>query len=424
MRAFWSVVALQLRAAARSKAVAMLLLASLAWMFAAPRIVAGDGTADGALQMFVRYSLWGVFALVLVCLAASGAGSLSADRAARRLQLALVRPVSRFAVALGRVVALVAVGAAVLAACSAVALWRVGATRPCSHVLRPVMESPRAEAERAYKFYMSSPDTPEEIKKADRASVVALLERKAFDRYVTVATNSVARWKFDASGVRRGDGLAVRIKFSSSFGMRQDFAGRFTLGALSGSVSNVTQSVLVVPLVGADGALDAGACELRFENTGRDSVMLRPRRDIAIVHSSPSDTFAANLALAFVVMISMLATVVSFAVFLGAGLGRSPAVFTVTATLLLAVASPAVVEDYDDQLEKSSRDRVGLAIARFAGVATRPLGSFDPVGTIADRECVELRDVARAVALELVAIPLVLAFLSALVMPLKQEGME
>ena len=99
-------------------AIGLLLSASLAWMFAVPHLVSGDGTASGAHQVFVRYSLWGVLVLVIASLAAAGASSLSSDRDARRLQLTLVRPAARFSVAMGRIVALVSVGAAVLASCS------------------------------------------------------------------------------------------------------------------------------------------------------------------------------------------------------------------------------------------------------------------------------------------------------------------
>ncbi|MBO7482742.1 MAG: hypothetical protein J6U17_02495 [Kiritimatiellae bacterium] len=422
MRAFFSVVALQLKAAARSKAIALLFVASLAWMFAVPGLVSGDGTADGAHQVFVRYSLWGVFVLVLVSLAAAGAGSLSSDRDARRLQLTLVRPARRFAVALGRMVALVAVGASVLAVCALVALCRSDASRRCWHVLSPVMESPRSEAERAYRRYMESPETPDELKKTDKRVLVRILERKAFDRYETVRPGASASWRFDTARIGADDDIAARLRFSSEMGTREDFTGTFALGARTGSVSNITQTVVTVPLAAADAAVAYAEDGLVFTNSGRDSLMLRPRRDVQIVHSSSDCTFARNLAFALVVMVSMLSAVVAFSVFLGAGLGRSPAVFTVMVTLFLAAASPAVMEDYQDEVNSGKGDRVGLALAQFAGVMTRPLGSFSPIGSLADDECVELRDVARAVSVDFVLLPLFFAFLAAFIMPVKQES--
>lgn len=430
MRVFLSAFALQLRAAARSWAVALIFAAALAWTFAVPAFVTTDGTADGAHAVFTRYSLWGAFVLVVTSLAASGAGALSADRAAHRLQLTLVRPASRFLIALARTAALVAVGAAVLGACSLAVLFRADASRPCWHVLRPQMESPVAEAEKVYERYMASPETPDEIKKARRSDVVALLAHKSFDRYETVRSGSRGSWRFDVSRIRHHDEISVRLRFSGAMGLRQDFAGEFAMDGLRGSVSNVTQSVLVIPLSpAASAASEAGettpAAErgvLEFLNTGRESVMMRPRRDICLLHASSGDVFAVNLASAWLVMVCMLAATVAFAVFLGAGLGRSTAVFTVSVALLLAAASPAVVDGYSDQLDKSVRDRFGLAVARFAGAVTRPLGSFDPIGELSDDERVEHSETVRAVVLDLVAIPALLALLSALVMPLKQEG--
>lgn len=421
MRAFLSVVSLQLKAAARSKAVLLLFAASIAWMFAVPHLVSSDGTVDGAHQVFVRYSLWGVFVFLLVSLGAAGASSLSTDRDARRLQLTLVRPAARFSVALGRIVALVSVGAAVLVSCALVALCRTDAARRCWHVLSPVMESPRSEAERAYRRYMESPETPEELKKTDRRILVRILERKAFDRYETVKPGSSASWRFDTSGIEADDEIAARLRFSSEMGTREDFTGAFALGGRVGSVSNITQRAVTVPLVVADGE-GAAADRLVFTNCGRDSLMLRPRRDVQIVHSSEDCTFARNLASALAVMLSMLATVVAFSVFLGAGLGRSPAVFTVMVTLFLAAASPAVMDDYQDEVNSRRGDRVGLALAQFAGVMTRPLGSFSPIGALADDECVELRDVGRAAAVDFLLLPVLFALLAALVMPIKQES--
>lgn len=421
MRAFLSAVSLQLKAAARSKAVLILFAASVAWMFAVPHLVSSDGTVDGAHQMFVRYSLWGVFVLLLVSLGAAGASSLSMDRDARRLQLTLVRPAARFSVALGRIVALVSVGAAVLASCALVALCRTDPERRCWHVLSPVMESPRSEAERAYRRYMESPETPEELKKTDRRILVRILERKAFDRYETVKPGSSASWRFDTSGIGADDEIAARLRFSSEMGTREDFTGAFALGGRVGSVSNITQRTVTVPLVVADGE-GAAADRLVFTNSGRDSLMLRPRRDVQIVHSSNDCTFSRNLAHALAVMVSMLATVVAFAVFLGAGLGRSPAVFTVMITLFLAAASPAVMDDYQDEVNSRRGDRVGLALAQFAGVMTRPLGSFSPISSLADDECVELRDVGRATAVDFLLLPVIFALLAALVMPIKQES--
>ena len=47
MRAFFDIFQLELRALSRSWSLAMLSAASAAWMLAVPRLVVGDGTAEG-----------------------------------------------------------------------------------------------------------------------------------------------------------------------------------------------------------------------------------------------------------------------------------------------------------------------------------------------------------------------------------------
>ena len=99
MRGFAKVFCLEIASLVRSKTLVMLVVASVAWMFAMPYLVRGDGTADGSREMLVRYSLGGAFALLLVALLASATGSLARERAAKRLQLTMVRPVRHAAVA-------------------------------------------------------------------------------------------------------------------------------------------------------------------------------------------------------------------------------------------------------------------------------------------------------------------------------------
>ena len=93
MKALWNIIKLELLANLRSRAFFLLTSASVLWMLVMPSVVKSDGTDEGARQLYVHYSLGGVFALVLVSLAAAAAGSLSRDRAAKRLQLTMVRPV-------------------------------------------------------------------------------------------------------------------------------------------------------------------------------------------------------------------------------------------------------------------------------------------------------------------------------------------
>ena len=408
MRAFLEIVRLELTALVRSKSVAFLLVASVVWMLAFPHLVRGDGTAAGAHELDVHFSLGGVFVLLVVSLLASATGSLARERAEKRLQLTLVRPVGRFALVAGKILAHVAVGAFVLAASFGVLACRVDLGRPCSHVLAPILPSVRESAEKMYKVYMSSTNTPERVRVAPKAAVMRILENKEIDRYETLRTNAVARWRFAAPGD------AVRIRFTNSFEMRQDVCGVLRSGAAELAVSNQTQAVLTFPFKGAD-------AELSFENRGRNALMLRPRRDVNVLVKA--DALAWNMTRAFAALVSILALVVSVGVLLGAGLGRPVAIFVAFVTLLVSEMSPSVVEQYPDELDAKLGDRIGLAITRTAAAVTRPISAASPLEALAKDECVEPDRVASLVLANLVVLPLALSILAALVLPRKQDDL-
>ena len=417
MKAFREIFTLQFVSLLRSKALGLLLAASAAWMFLMPRIVAGDGTADGAHQVYVRYSLGGVFALLAVCLGAAAAGSISSDRALKRLQLTLVRPVRHSVVALGRIAALTAAGALVMSLAAAIALFRSDPSRPCYSVLSPVMESPRQEAERMYEQYMADPQTPEHVRRAKKSAVVKLLTQKAVDHYQTVPTNETARWTFPAVPIGSSESLAVRLRFTTLFNTREDVVGVFSFGEMGASVSNITQAVVTIPLAG--GSVPEGSAALEFANRGANPLMLRPRRDITLLCRSKGDTFSYGLFLAVVVDVCVLAAIISLSMFLGAGLGKSVAVFAVMAVLFMTSVSSTIVEQYPYELETNRKDQIGLVLTRFMEQATSPVGSFNPVDALAEDRRMPAGEVLRAVAMDLLALPLLLSLLSGLVVSRK-----
>ena len=437
MRSFLSIFALEFRALVRSRALLLLALAAVGWMFAFPHLVTSDGTPEGARELYVHYALGGAFALVLVALAATAAGSLAKDRAAKRLQLTTVRPVRYFVVALARAFALVAAGALTLALAAAVLIGTAEPGRRCYHVLAPVMESPRAEAEKMFDIYMNDPETPEEVRKAPKATVLRLLTQRAWDNYQTVAAGETVGWRFripDAAS--RGD-VAVRLRFTNDFDTREDVRGAFRCGELTGIVSNITRTVVVVPLAraadgaGADDAADgAGADaahgardELVFSNRGTNTLMLRPRRDINLLYTSGTSGFALNVLFAYLELVAMLALAVAFAMFLSAALGRSVAIFTTMAMLLVTEISPSVIEQYPDSLETDAKDRIGLELTRFVEKVTSPFGSLTPLEHLANGECVEPAETARALAVDFALLPLLLALAAGVILPRKQDGL-
>ena len=417
MISFWRIFWLEFTGLVRSKALALLAAASVVWMLVLPLVMRGDGTADGARELYVHYSLGGVFALLVVSLLASATGSLAREREAKRLQLTLVRPVRYTLIVLGKILAHVAAGALVLAIACGVLAFKTDLKRPCNHVLSPILPTPREEAKVMYESYMKDPSTPEAVKRTKKAIVLRLLENRAVDRYEAIQTNETATWRFGGLGELRG--LAVRMRFTNQYEMRQDVRGVFALGEWRGVVSNITQAVLTVPLTARalGGRLETG--ELSFENQGTSALMLRPRKDINLL--VPADAFGWNLLRAYVVLTAILAFVISLGAFLSAGLGRPVAMFVAFVTLIVSEMSPSVVRQYPDELETKLIDRIGLHITRFAAEVTRPVSSAAPLEALAKGECVEPETVFRTAAADFLAVPLLLSVLAALILPRKQD---
>ena len=419
MISFWRIFWLEIIAFARSKTIALLAVASIGWMFACPYLVKGDGTTEGAREIYVHFSLGGVFALLVITLLASAAGSLARERAAKRLQLTLVRPVRYSVVVLGKGFAHVAVGALVLAVACCILAFREDLSCPCSHVLSPVLPSPAEEAKAMYESYMKDPATPAQVKRTKKSVVLRLLAQRAIDHYQTIGTNETAVWRFDAKkGVAESDAPALRLRFTNQFEMRQSVLGEFAMDGLSAVISNITQAVLTVPLKAAD-VKGGGPGSLAFANKGKSALMLRPRRDINLLLKA--DSFGMNLLRAYCELVAILALVVFAGLFLSSGLGQPVALFVAFVTLIVSEMSPSVIEQYPDELETKTIDHIGLMITRFAADVTRPVSALSPLESLAKDECVESREMLSLVAVDLCLLPIFLSLLSAFVLPRKQD---
>ena len=424
MNSFWRIFSLELIGFVRSKTLAMLTVVSIVWMFALPRLVHSDGTAEGLRELDVRYSLGGVLVLLVISLLASATGSLARERAEKRLQLTLVRPVRYAAIVLAKALAHVVVGAAVLAVAVVILACRVDCARPCAHVLKPLLPSPREEAKEMYAAFMADPETPPAVKRTKKAIVLRLLENKALDHYQTIPTNATLTWTFADPALATAEGLSVRMRFSTAFNSREEVRGVFTIGDWTASVSNITQAILTVPLArefrfGTGYKPMTPDSELAFHNQGRNPLMLRPRKDIDLL--LPADSFAANLLRSYVLLVVTLALVVAFGLFLSASLGRPVALFVAIVTVLVGEMSPSVIEQYPDELETKLSDRIGLVLTRFAAEVTRPVTTLNPLERLSLDECVEPSTVLRAVAFDGLLLPVVLAVLAGFVLPRKQE---
>lgn len=422
MRAWRAIFGLELTALVRSKTLLMMMVATVAWMAAAPGFLRGDGTADGARELYIQYSLGGVFVLLVVSLLASATGALARERQAKRLQLTMIRPVGSPTLVLAKAAAIVTVGAAVLAVAFAMVFLHVGVSRPCCHVLKPVMPPAHEEAEGDYRKLMEDPEYAEAMKDVPPEDAIRILEQRVADNYQVVPTNALATWRFDVPKSMREAKAppSVRLKLTNRFNLREDVVGEVAFAGLSGSVSNRTQSALVIPLSGELSPLGASG-ELVFRNLSRAVLMLRPRKDVEVL--VPADAFFANAVRAYLELVALFALVVSLGLFLSAALGRAVAMFAAVIILIVGEMSPSIAVRYPNELSAKTIDRVGLAVTRVMAEAMRPISSLKPIERLSVDECVESGEVARVLGCDLVLVPVLLGLLAGFILPRRQDGL-
>ena len=421
MRAFLQIVRLELVAIARSKAMVLLALASVAWMFILPRIALDDGTAEGAFQMNVRYSLGVVYTLVLVSFSAVAAGTLARDREAKRLQLTMVRPARHMFIALGRIAALT-IAAALFLGVSCVALGlRYGRGRTCDHVARPVLESPEVEARRLFDENMRDyPDFRAKVAEIGERDIMKYLVQYVNETYQTISKDERAEWNFPPVGDPDAR-VSVRIRVTDTFGRLEKPKGVFRFEGREGVFDHVNKTLVRVSLSPAAAAESSAQKPgvLSFSNDGDANVTVYPRRDLVLLIEA--DGFWWNLFRAWLVMSAVAAVAVSAGVFLGASLGRGVAVFCMMAMLAASVASPAALDEYPDPMAATKADRISLRLTGISAFLTSPLDRHAPVAALEAGECVEWREVSGALASGFFVYPVLFSLLAGLVMRRKLD---
>ena len=420
MISYWRIFSLELLTAVRTKTWAMLALASSAWILSLPHFLKADGTEEGFTELYVRYGFGGVFVLMSIAALWGASGSLAGEREAKRLQLTLVRPVRYTVLVLSKTAAHATVSAAVMLLSALLMMFTLDPMAKCSRVNRPVMESAAAEAEKMYDAYMASPETPEAVKKSKKSTVLRILTDRAIDRYDTVKTNSVRKWKFDLPAGY--DLPKLRLRFAAHCGMRQDVKGEVTLDGWKAAVTNLTKSTVIVPLARCEGASPSAETILSFRNRGQAAVMLRPRKDIEVL--LPSDALWLNLLRTWLRLASILTALSALGVFLSAGLSRSVALFTAMALLLVGELGTTVTENCSEDLESKFTDRVGLEISRAASSLMKPISSASPIEPFARGEEVDFAGTLKLALVDMVALPLMFALLSALTLPRKNTPLS
>ncbi len=382
---------------------ALLVLTGLAHAFL-PYVVRSDGTDAGGREMFVRAVPGSVYAVLCIALLSCACGLLARERESNRLALAVVRPVSAFTVVLGKLLALVAVAAIVLA-CNAGLTCLRGNWQDCHHVYEPVLEPAEVTARKAMEEMLKAPDVPEEIRSVPRHTLLSILTGREMDRYETVDPGKTLHLPFASDAADSDDGVVARIRFSTLFNTRAEVSGTVSFGPWSAPVSNNTQNILDLPLSRLSQAKSKGALTpLSFHNKGAESLMLRPRCDVQVL--TPADSFAMNAFRASCEMLCVVAFLCAFGLLLSSALSRPVAIFTALVLLLVSEMAPAVVAQYPDAIDLPFKDRFGLMLSRGITCITSAVSSLQPVSDLATDTCVEWSSLGYAFLLDALAVPL------------------
>jgi len=321
-----------------------------------------------------------------------------------------VRPVSAGALLFGPLLALVAVAALVLAFNAGLTCARGGWT-DCRHVYAPELDPPEKAARQMLQEILANTNTPQEVRSAPRHRLLSILIGREVDRYESIPPGRDMAWPFPDEAASVPEGVVARIRFSTQFNMRASLSGVVTLGPWSAVVSNNTQSVLEIPLSRPP---DQGAgwdAKLKFRNTGKSTVMLRPRRDVEVL--TPADSFGMNMLRATCEMLCVVTFLCAFGLFLSTALSRPVAVFTALVALVVTEMAPAVLEQYPETLDLPLSDRIGLWLSRGVAFATSAVSGPQPVSDLATGTCVEWSALGHAALVDAVVAPLVLLSLAA-----------
>ena len=412
----------------RGKTLWTLLAATVAAHFLLPGLVRSDGTAAGKLEMHVRIVCGAVSALAYVAALSIACGSFSREREDELLSLSLVRPVSTFSLAAGRWLAIVLLMACVFlfnAVCTNVML----ASSPypphdCRIHHAPALPPAEVSAAAAMEAFLANDKTPEAVKKAPRAAVLALLTAKENERYEVIRPGQTVAWPF---AVPADEALTVKTRFSTLYNMKTELNGVFRYRGCWGAVSNSTQAILETPLIaGADvcSGVDASVSNapsrsLTFTNTGKADVMLRPRQDVELL--APGDSFLLNSLRATGEMLALASLLAAFGLFLSAALSRPVALFTAAILLAAALLAPDAVSQFPDEFHATAGEKMGLAVSRAVTRLTSALSEISPVSDLASGRAITFRALVRPVLTDIVVWPCLFLGLSAFILRRKTK---
>lgn len=435
--------ALGLRAPLRSKFVFALLALLGAAVLLLPVQLKGDGTDAGTLRMVLTWTLGtAVFLLSLATLWA-GCAAVSGDIEGKRHAGAAVSSARPLELWLGRWLGLVLLDAALLAVVLFAVFVQVRARGlgPEKTGMRRYLPFDgavfEAEVDRILERAIAArpPDDRPAADDPRRAAMRDAVRRDlGSDAFLPLAPDEERRWRFRLPDPRvRGRGAEFEFSFMSSYGDQQGVRGTLRLLAGDGrelasrAVTPDDNGFFRIPFderMFASALRGGGTVEAAFgnaEGAGGASVLLRYDRAARL--SVPDCGLAENLMRAGWAVLSLLSLLAALGLACGCALSFPVAAFAATALCAMVAVSgdPALSGEADDGHVHGAGPGALLsairpaarAAARAISAATEPFGRTEALDRLGDGVAVDEAAAARAVALDGLALPLLLGLLGA-----------
>ncbi|MBQ3809464.1 MAG: hypothetical protein II839_01435 [Kiritimatiellae bacterium] len=431
--------ALGLRAPLRSRFVFALLALLGAAVLLLPVQLKGDGTTAGTLRMLLAWTLGAAVALLSVSTLWAGCAAVSGDVEGKRHAGAAVSSARPFELWLGRWLGLVALDAAVLAVVLLAVFVQVRARGlgPADTAVRTYLPldpaSFETEVDRVLENAIARmpPDKRPDGDPARRAAMrESVREDLGGDAFLPLEPGEGRHWVFRLPAGPDPGPATFEFSFMSSYGESQGVRGSLTLRRPAGAtlaereVTTDDSGYVRIPLPAGTFA-GADAVEAVFENReGADGAAVLLRHDRAARLSVPAGGLPRNLAKTGLAVLALLSLLAALGLTCGCAFSFPVAAFAASAVCAMVVVSGGSAFSSDDP---ASHDRshggsggVSAAIRPFArrvaralDAATAPYDRAEAIDRLGDGVAVSGPAAWRALALDGVALPLLLGLLGA-----------
>ncbi|MFA7174174.1 MAG: hypothetical protein WC340_12345 [Kiritimatiellia bacterium] len=436
LRQIWGVTLLSLRAAIRTKMVIFLVLAQVLCALVLPRVVKGDGTAAGELEILLTYTLGLSFGIQALSTLWSSCSLFASEISSFRIQLAVVKPVHFSILWLGRWLALLLLNGVLLLFIYTIVYlqlrwveqsqgWESGIVPSALRVASPTLPTPKEEARLVYGMMQSKGELPEGLTKKE---ILATLEEQAAERYDIINPGDEIVLNFHLiRAVRKGERITLRFRFDTEYSTREHVKGHCRI-ALQGQpalfaerqLESVTQNEIRLefeadPFVaGVTGNASLRDFVVVLKHMGEDdkasALLLRFRQDVLLM--IPGGTFESNLLRSAFVQGSVLALLAAFGLTLSSVFSFPVAAFAATVMLVLIMIGGGVLPLVSKEDEKKWENRVGVAVLRAAQTTTRHISEIKPLRAVVRGELIDNRSILISVFWNMGLLPLALAVLA------------